>query len=419
MKILFVHTNFPAQFRYLAEVLTNNPAHQVAAIGSQTASGLRGVRLERYHAQDAGHPAVHPFARRFDREARRAEQVLYALTALENSGFIPDVIVAHSGWGETLPLRAKFPRARLVVYCEFFYREHGQDVHFDPEFPRLGVDGLTHLRAKNASQLLALAECDAGLSPSRWQRSTYPTEFQPKIAVAHEGVDTDAVRPDPRAVFRLPSGQSLSPHHEVLTFVARNLEPMRGYHIFMRSLPEILRARPEAQVVIVGGDGVSYGPSSLDGRSWKDVYLAEVANVIDLRRVHFVGPLPYASYLQLLQVSRAHVYLTYPFVLSWSLIEALSVGCLVIGSSTTPVQEVITDGQNGLLVPFFDSRHLAHTVIRALAEPSAYVPLRQQARQTVLTQFDRRHTAPAQMAVLDSALAGLPRHDSLRIPGRP
>ena len=406
MNILFVHTNFPAQFRYLAEGLAADPSHRVAAIGSQTASGLRGVRLERYHFHDVGHTAVHSFARRFDAEARRAEQVLYALIGLESSGFTPDVIIAHSGWGETLPLRATFPHARLIVYCEYFYRERGQDVHFDPEFPRLGVDGLTYLRAKNASQLLALAECDLGVSPTQWQRSTYPSEFQSKIAVAHEGIDTESVRPDPRAAFRLPSGLAVTAQTEILTFVARNLEPMRGYHTFMRALPEILRVRPNAHVIIAGGDGVSYGPPSPDGRSWKDVFLSEVTGRLDRHRVHFVGPLPYASYLQLLQVSRVHVYLTYPFVLSWSLIEALSAGCLVVGSETAPVQEVITNGQNGLLVPFFEPRSLAAVVIAALAEPQRYAAVRQRARDSAISGFERRRAAAAQLTLLQSALGG-------------
>lgn len=403
MNVLFVHTNFPAQFRPLAEALAADPSHRLAAIGSQTAGGMRGVRLERYYFQDAGHAAVHSFARRFDSEARRAEQVLYALNALEGAGFVPDVILAHSGWGETLPLRAKFPRARLIIYCEYYYRDKGQDVHFDPEFPQLGIDGLTYLRAKNASQLLALAECDLGLSPTRWQRSTYPPEFQGKIAVAHEGVDTQTVRPDAHATFTLPSGSTISARDEVITFVARNLEPLRGYHVFMRALPEIMRARPHAHVVIVGGDGVSYGPHPHDGRTWKDTYRMEVAARIDPRRVHFVGTLAYAAYLRLLQVSRAHVYLTYPFVLSWSLIEAMSAGCLVIGSDTAPVREVVIANENGLIVPFFDVRALSLAVIDALARPAAYAGLRQTARATALRDFEGGRATAEQLRLLMNA----------------
>ncbi|MFE1601548.1 glycosyltransferase [Methylobacterium sp. ID0610] len=400
MRFLFVHNNFPAQFRFLAEHLARDPQHRVAAIGTTTARDLPGIRVERYAFEDIGHAEVHPFARRFDREARRAEQVLYALNALDAAGFIPDVIVAHSGWGETLPLRAKYPNARIVVYCEFFYRDRGGDVHFDPEFPLLGVDGLTHLRAKNAAQLLALVDSDLGLSPTPWQRSTYPAEFQPKIAVAHEGVDPLTVRPDPAATFRLPNGQVLPAGAEVLTYLARNLEPMRGIHIFLRALPAILAARPSAQVVIAGGDGTSYGATASDGRSWKDTFLGEVRHRLDLRRVHFVGPLPYAEYLRLLQVSRAHVYLTYPFVLSWSLVEALCAGCLVIGSDTAPLHDAIEHGRNGLLVPFFDTDRLARTVTSALAHPEHYHWMRQEARASAIARFDRRKALGAQLAAV-------------------
>ena len=400
MNVLFVHTNFPAQFRFIAQVLAADGRHRVAAIGSQTARPLPTVQLQQYFFDDVGNAAVHSFARRFDREARRAEQVLYALNALDNAGFRPDVIVAHSGWGETLPLKARFPRARLVVYCEFYYSEIGQDVHFDPEFPRLGVDGLTNLRAKNANQLLALAECDRGLSPTAWQRSTYPVEFQHKIVVIHEGVDTEQVRPNSEVTFPLGYNRVLTRRSEVVTFVSRNLEPMRGYHIFMRALPDILRARPQAEIVIVGGDDVSYGDRSPDGRSWKEVYGSEVRDAVDWRRVHFTGVLAYPAYLALLQISAVHVYLTYPFVLSWSLIEAMSVGCLIVASDTAPLREVVRDGENGLLVPFFDHRRLSATVADALQRPEAYRSLREAARRTAAGEFDRRSVTRDLLALI-------------------
>lgn len=400
MKFLFVHNNFPAQFRFVAEHLAQAPEHAVAAIGTMTARAMPGVRLERYHFEDLGRALVHPFARRFDREARRAEQVLYALNSLDAVGFVPDVVVAHSGWGETLPLRAKYQNAHFVAYCEFYYRDTGGDVHFDPEFPPLGVDGLTHLRAKNASQLLALADCDVGLSPTPWQRSTYPREFQAKIAVAHEGVDTAHVRPDRSAVFRLPNGLALPAGAEVLTYVARNLEPMRGIHVFLRALPAILQRRPAAHVVIAGGDGVSYGASAENGRTWKDVFLSEVGGRLDPRRVHFVGPLPFGEYLTLLQVSRVHVYLTYPFVLSWSLVEAMSAGCLIVGSDTPPLHDAISHGHNGLLVPFFDVTRLAETVSECLARPERGLGLRQAARATAIHRFDRRQALAAQLGII-------------------
>jgi glycosyltransferase involved in cell wall biosynthesis len=290
-----------------------------------------------------------------------------AASALASSGFVPDVILAHCGWGETLPLRAAFPKARLVVYCEFFYRGEGQDVHFDPEGPKLGVDGLAALQCKNASSLLALIDSDAGISPTRWQRSTFPREFHDKIQVVHEGVDLQRFQPDKTARLSLPGGKVLTKSDEVVTFASRNLEPVRGYHAFMRALPEILRVRPEAQIVIAGGDGNSYSHAPPAGRNWKTHYLDAVVSKLDLSRIHFVGRLAPDAYLSLLQVSSAHVYLTYPFVLSWSLLEAMATECEIVASDTAPVREVIEDRRNGVLVPFSDSSALAGAVALALA----------------------------------------------------
>jgi len=243
------------------------------------------------------------------------------------------------------------------------------------------------LQLKNATTLLALNDCDAGISPTAWQRSTFPREFQHKIEVIHEGVDVDVAKPEPDAAFRLPSGRELRRTDEVVTFVARNLEPLRGYHVFMRALPRIMAARPHAQVLVVGGEGTSYGAPPPPGTTWKAMFFNEVADKLDRTRLHFTGHLPYCDYLRVLQVSSAHVYLTYPFVTSWSLIEALSVGCVVIGSDTPPVREVI-DGDNGILVPFFDTNQIADRVIEALARPRRFHAVRTQARRTVLDRYD-------------------------------
>jgi len=398
LNVLFVHNSFPAQYRHIARALVRAGA-RVAAIGAPSAQPMTGVDLRRYMLTDADVSATHPFARRFDLECRRAEQVLYGLSALASSGFVPDLIMAHPGWGETLPLRTVFPKARILVYCEFFYGREGRDVGFDPEFAETGADGHVALHLKNAATLLALQDADAGLSPTAWQRSTYPAEFHPKISVIHEGVDVDVARPEPGATFRLASGRELRRSDEVLTFVARNLEPLRGYHVFMRALPRIMAARPNAQVLVIGGDGTSYGRLPPEGKTWQSILLDEVSGRTDRSRLHLVGRLPYADYLRALQISSAHVYLTYPFVLSWSLIEALSVGCLVIGSDTAPVREVI-DGENGMLVPFFDTEQLAETVIAALAWPRRYRAMRTLARQTALERYDMERVCVPQMVRL-------------------
>ena len=399
MNILFVHNNFPAQFKNLATALARQTDVNVAAIGSHTAAQLPGVRLIKYALPDVDVANTHPFARRFDLECWRAEQVLYGLSSLVASGFKPDVVMAHPGWGETLPLRAMFPQARIIAYCEFYYGTSGRDNGFDPEFPVTGLDGHVALHLKNATTLLALAECDQGISPTKWQHSTFPPQYQSKIEVIHEGINCNLARPDARAVLELPSGLRLSASDEVVTFVARNLEPVRGYHIFMRALPRILAQRPEAHIVILGGDGTSYGASPPAGASWKSIFLNEVQSRLDLRRVHFLGRVPYHSYLGALQVSTAHVYLTYPFVLSWSMLEAMSAGCVVIGSDTAPVQEVI-DGNNGLLVPFFDVEQWSDRVVDVLAHRERYRSVQEAARRFVHATYDADRICVPQMLSL-------------------
>jgi glycosyltransferase involved in cell wall biosynthesis len=399
MNILFVHNNFPGQFRHVAAALARDPEVSVVGVGAPGSQPVPGARLRRYSLNRVDVAATHPFARRFDMECHRAEQVLYVLTSLLSSGFVPDVIVAHPGWGETLPLRTIFPRARIILYCEFFYGTEGRDVGFDPEFPQTGADGDVALHLKNATTLLALAECDVGLSPTLWQRSTFPEIYQPRIKVIHEGVDTEALKPEAEVALRLSGGRTLRREDEVVTFVARNLEPLRGYHIFMRALPRILKERPRAQVLVVGEDRTYYGASPPAGTTWKSIFLNEVSDRIDADRVHFTGRLPYRDYLKALQVSSAHVYLTYPFVLSWSCIEAMSCGCVIIGSDTAPVREVI-NGENGVLVSFFDHQQLAKHVIEALAQPRRFQSMRAAARRTAVEQFDLRRIALPQMMAL-------------------
>jgi glycosyltransferase involved in cell wall biosynthesis len=387
MNILFVYNNFPAQFRHLVTRLAVDSTVKMAAIGSNTAAVFQGVRPIKYALHGADLAETHPFARRFDMECRRAEQVLYGLSNLVTGGFRPDVIFAHPGWGETLPLRTIFPEARFLLYCEYCYGAREGDLGFDQEFPMSGLDGHVAVRLKNATTLLALTDCDFGISPTAWQRATFPAHYQAKIGVAHDGIDCALARPDAEAVVLLPSGRQLKASDEVVTYVARNLEPLRGYHIFMRALPQILAERPNAEVLIVGGDGTSYGAAPPAETTWKSLFLREVESRIDRRRVHFLGRVSHETYLKVLQVSTAHVYLTYPFVLSWSMLEAMSAGCVVIGSDTPPVQEII-DGNNGILVPFFDIEQWSDRVIDVLANRERYQTMRESARQFVKRNFD-------------------------------
>jgi glycosyltransferase involved in cell wall biosynthesis len=405
LKILFVHPNFPGQFRRVAGVLARTPGVEVFGLGDGTwmrgTTAVEGVRAAGYAAPPKSTEATHLYARRFDDAIRRGVQAAQALAAAKKSeGLQPDVILTHPGWGDGFFLRDIFPGTKVIGLFEYFYNAHGADVGFDPEWPSRPDDG-PRLHALNAVQLLALQSCDEGFCPTQWQRSRFPQMWQDRLAVLHEGIDTRHVAPDPSATATLPDGTKLKAGDEVLTYVARNLEPYRGYHIFMRALPAILKARPQCRVLIVGGDGTSYGPKPTPPMTYRQKYLDEVAAQLDMSRVHFVGRIPFNQYLKVLQISRLHVYLTYPFVLSWSMMEAMSAGCLVLGSATPPVQEVLTDGENGLLFPFLSQEALAERAIDALAIPEKYAALRASARETIIRKYDFETIAlPAYLRML-------------------
>ncbi|WGV15563.1 glycosyltransferase [Fuscovulum ytuae] len=391
MKILLVHQNFPGQFLYLAPELKRR-GHDVVALTDMVNKRESDVRTLRYRHDPVRVDAqVSRLGRNYTTQSDRGVTVARACLRLRNeSGYVPDVIFGHSGWGETLFLKEVWPEAKLIVYAEFYYQGRGADVGFDPEAGDGSFDHVLIAQGRAAHLGQSLLHADAGVSPTEWQASTYPPALRRMIEVIFDGVDSAAVKPNLSASVTLPNGRVLHAGDEVLTFVNRNLEPYRGYHIFMRALPDVLSARPDAQVVIVGGDDVSYGPAPKDGRRWRDVYLDEVKGRLDLSRVHFLGKVPYPTFVSLMQVSRAHAYLTYPFVLSWSMLEAMSAGALVIASDTAPVREVIRHGENGLLVDFFDIAGWSRTLIQALEKPEQFLPLREAARKTVLEKYDLR-----------------------------
>lgn len=388
MKILFVHQNFPGQFLYLAPALRDR-GHDCLALtdaGNQRQSPIPVLKYK--HDAAAPDPAACRLGRNFTQMSDRGVTVARAALQLREKGYVPDVIFGHSGWGETLFLKEVWPEARLLVYSEFYYKGRGADVGFDPEFDKPSFDQVMIAQGRAAHLGQALIHADAGLSPTRWQASTHPPALRDRITVIFDGVDTQVMQPDAQASVTLPSGLTLRAGDEVLTFVNRNLEPYRGYHTFMRALPAVMAARPQAQVVIVGGDDVSYGRPAPKGTTWKERFLSEVRDRIDLNRVHFLGKVPYPVFVKLMQVSRVHAYLTYPFVLSWSMLEAMSAGCLIIGSRTAPVQELITDGVNGRLVDFFDVAGWGKLITKGLAQPELFTDLRRAARETIVQGYD-------------------------------
>lgn len=431
MRFLFVHQNFPGQFLHVARALAAR-GHEVVALGvNKPIAAIPRVRHVLYRPS-AMQPfdSLHPLAKGVaDWQAKiaRGEAAARAMRQLRLKGFEPDVVVAHPGWGESLFAKDVFPGARLIVYAEFFYGEAGGDTGFDPEFSGKSDRAAERLRLKNTHLLHALSACDAAFSPTQFQKDRHPSWAQERIQVIHDGIDTDRFSPNPSASVELKSaGLRFRPGDEVVTFTARQLEPYRGYHMFMRALPLLQRLRPNAHVVIVGGEGTSYGAAPPKGKTWRDIFLAEVAGQVDLKRIHFVGRLPHAILTQLMQVSAAHVYLTYPFVLSWSLLEAMSVGCLVIGSDTAPVREVIEHQRNGLLTDFFDFESLARCTADALARRTELAPLRSAARESVRRKYDlNRVCLPQQLAMLQGTspiplychaeASALPKAKELRI----
>lgn len=396
MKILFIHQNFPGQFKFLAPALAKR-GHEVKALspksndfGQDTGIEHTKYRISRFSTKD-----IHPWVADFEPKIIRAEACFNAAKKLKEDGFTPDKIIAHYGWGESLFLKLIWPEAKLGLYCEFFYRSSGADVGFDPEFAKTDLGDNCRLQLKNLNNYLHFPLADGALCPTHWQASTFPTEFKGKITIVHDGIDTDVVSPSDTASIKFKSGMEINSDSEIITFVARTLEPYRGYHIFMRSLPKLLAARPNARVMIVGSDGGGYGAPPDKGKykdmTWKNIFIDELKKQLspsEWSRIHFLGHLEYPIFLKLLQVSTVHVYLTYPFILSWSLLEAMSTGCAIIASDTQPLHEAITHEETGLLVNFFDHQSLADTIVRVITDKDLRSRLAKNARNFAIENYD-------------------------------
>lgn len=398
MRWLFIHQNFPGQYLHVLRHLAAT-GEEIVGIGQQINISIAGVRSLRYKPAHAP-SAAHEYAREFDLAVQNGLAVARECEILKGEGFNPDVVIGHNGWGETLFVKDIWPDIPLLAYFEFYYRPTGSDIGFDPEFER-DPNIAMRLRTRNAINLLGFEATDWGQTPTRWQHEQYPERFRQRISVIHEGVDTDEVRPNPTARLWLKGGLSLGRNDEVITYVARNLEPYRGFHSFLRALPKVLRNRPQAHVVVVGGDEVSYGTKPAGAANWRQQLRDELGEEIAWDRIHFVGRLGFAQYLSVLQLSAVHVYLTYPFVLSWSFLEALSTGCMVIGSRTPPVEEVLVDGENGYLADFFNTEEIADRIIDALQTGNDHRRMREAARNTVIVRYDlKRVCLPAYFSLL-------------------
>ncbi len=381
MKFLFVHQNYPGQFLHIIRHLVAAQRHEVVFVTEPNPNQIGGVRKIPYVRPKLDLPDTHIAARELDNGVRRAETVFRTAYGLKLLGFKPDIIIGHHGWGEMLNLRDVWPDSPMLGYFEFYYQHNTADVGFDPEFPADPLD-FPRIRAKNAINHVALNLGAAGQTPTQWQMSTYPEWARPKIDLVWEGVDLETCSPDPAAHRKTLEidGMTIRPTDKLITYVSRDLEPYRGFHIMMRALPDLMRARKDIKVVMVGGDGISYGAKPHQGGTWREVMLAELGAGIDQERIVFPGRVAYTTYLAALRRSDAHIYLTYPFVASWSLREALAIGCPIIGGDTETVREFITHGDNGLLTPFLQPRTLAQTILGLLEDRLLSRRLRANAR---------------------------------------
>ena len=405
-RILFVHQNFPGQFPHIADALVAR-GDKVVAIGGPTAKERPGIGLIRWNNKRGTTPGIFDPATRAEADLIRAAAAATAAVELRKRGFVPDVIIGHPGWGETLHLKDIFPEARLIVFGEFYYRQFGGDVNFDREFETPTLEGAMRTNGKNATQSLAYVIADQIVSPTAFQASTFPSIFQPRIKILHEGIDLSRARAKREARVELPDGRMLDRSTPVITFINRNFERLRGFHIFMRALPAFLDAVPEAQVIAIGSDGAGYGGQRKDGKTWREAMCAELGARLERNRVHFVGAVPHQKMIDILSIGAAHVYYTYPFTLSWSLVEAMACECLILGSDTAPVRDAVTPEEDGVLLDFFDVDALSRAMIDAVRHPERYAAMRQRARVTALSHFDREtNGVPGWLAMIDDVPAG-------------
>ena len=400
MRILFLHNNYPAQFGHLARYMSQR-GHDVTYGTRWQGKPPEWLRMVRYRPHREVGERQHPYLASVENAVLNGQALARAGLELRNQGYSPDLIVAHSGWGPGLYVRDVWPDARYIGYFEWYYQSRGADAGF---LDNMTQDDELRIRTRNAAILLDLAACHWGIVPSAYQASQFPELFRSKLTVQHDGVDTDYFSPAPGRRLKLPD-LDLSHIDELVTYVARGMEPYRGFPQVMAAFAEVQKRRPRAHIVVVGADRVAYGRSLPDGDTFRKKMLRELD--FDRNRLHFTGLLPSRLYREVLLASSVHVYLTVPFVLSWSMIEAMSAGCVLVASDTEPVREIVRDGENGLLVDFFDTGGLAERICDTLARPDDLAYLRESARRTAVDRYAASKLVPLRAQLLETVASGL------------
>ena len=400
MKLLFVHRAYPGQFRNLVEYLAKENRHQIKFLAySLHETPPDSVEVARYQPSRAAHSATEACVQSTEDAVLFGQAAWQAAMRLKAQGFEPDVILGHSGWGPMLYLPDVFPRAKILGYFEWFYRSHGSSHGFHPNIP-VSPEHEQQVRTKNVSILMELAASQAGVCPTVWQQQQFPAEYRSKIAVIHDGVDTAYFSPQSTGLHLPRLGLDLRGKDQVVTYVATGMEPMRGFPEFMRVVSALQKRFPHCETVVVGEDRTEYSNQLASGKTYRQLMLEMMP--YDLSRLHFTGRLSREEYRQVIQASTVHVYLTFPYILSWSMLEAMACGCLVVGSATAPVQEVLVNEQNGLLVDFFDARGIFERVAAVLSRSANFDVLRRNARETVLQRYEARDMLRRQLEFVQS-----------------
>ncbi len=401
MKILFVHNNFPGQYRRIIKYITDRPKLGVqinVATLERNKQQYPAANIFKFKPHRGPRQDTHPALISTENAVLQGQALYGAMINAKKKGFNPDIILSHSGWGSYMFLRDAFPDAKMLTYYEWYYHSlYSDGVFLSGEAP--DANSRMRTRLKNTAILQDMAAMDHGQCPTQFQYSKLPEAFRSKISVLHDGVDVDYFKPNPKA--KLPVGDKVfTEDDEVISYVARGMEEYRGFPQFIRTVEILQKKRPNLHVVILGNDRVAYGAKRKDGKTWKEAMLEECD--LDLSRIHFMGLQPLNVLRALFQVTRAHVYLTAPFVLSWSMLEAMSTGTLVVASDTDPVKELISDGENGVLVPFFEPDKIADKVCHIIDNKAEYENLRQNARQTIKQSYSVKDLLPKYWQLIKS-----------------
>jgi glycosyltransferase involved in cell wall biosynthesis len=399
MHVLFIHQNFPAQFGHIASYLVQRKGYRCTFASEHPPGSWAGIEKIQYTIRGGATQQTHYCSRSFENAIWHSHALYEALAARPD--IKPDLVVAHSGFLTTVFLRELYD-CPTINYFEYYYHTTGADMDFRPDFPYPAINRL-RAHARNANLLLDLENCEIGYSPTRWQRGLFPAMYRTKIRTIFDGVDTTIWRPQPGLPRRI-AGRVVPDDTKIITYVSRGMESIRGFDIFMKAAKLLGERRKDVVFVVVGEDRICYGGDAdfTGGKSFKEWVLAR--DDYDLSRFVFTGPIPIGALAELFAVSDLHIYLTVPFVLSWSLMNALACGTIVLGSDTPPVREMIEHGKNGLLVDFFDHEKIAEMASQVLDQPRAYKPLGQAGIAMIHDHYSLDVCLPRMLALYEDAV---------------